>query len=132
VTRRQIWAYIERGAGDQARAAELMEASTKLAGARPAALASAARFFTDVGAPGAKRAARKLYERALQRDPDHAPSLQVTCAVQPMLYPHERACIGIRAMQCAFTSAIAWSSADAGAQYGPATGLAWSHGLLHT
>ena len=44
MTRRQIWAYIERGAGDQERAAELMEASTKLAGARPAALASAARL----------------------------------------------------------------------------------------
>ena len=80
----QIWAYVERGAGDQARAAELMEASTKLAGARPAALASAARFFVDVGAPGAKRAARKLYERALQRDPDHAPSLQVGSTLQPL------------------------------------------------
>ncbi len=75
-----------------------MEASTKLAGARPAALASAARFFTDVGAPGAKRAARKLYERALQRDPDHAPSLQVARAPQPLSQSQERARSGIRTM----------------------------------
>ena len=53
-----------------------MEASTQLAGARPAALASAARFLTDVGAPGAARTARKLYRRALELDPHHAPTLQ--------------------------------------------------------
>ena len=74
----QTWAFIERSAGDQERAGKLMLASTELKGVRPSALECAARFFTDVKAPGAKRAARKLYERALQRDPDHAPSLQVT------------------------------------------------------
>ena len=77
----QTWAFIERSAGDQERAAQLMKASTDLPGARPATLDCAARFFTDVRAPGAKRTARKLYERALQRDPNHAPSLQVTSRV---------------------------------------------------
>ena len=70
----QVWAKIERAAGDEDRAKELIRASVNLKGAGAAALNAGAKFMERT--VGGNRAARKLYDRVLAIDPGYAPSLQ--------------------------------------------------------
>lgn len=81
----QVWAKIERAAGDEDRAKELIRASVNLKGAGAAAINAGAKFMERT--VGGNRAARKLYERVLSMDPGYAPSLQVRTSLSAHFLP---------------------------------------------